>query len=243
MPQVRYVGSNAENWLEVKPDDGGKNLSLPFGLKVSFLSREQGRDKFVVLEGVNKGKHCSVSVKSPTTSYLVTGLTHLPAGLVTFDLKSQSLKFGGQGPFNAFSGGGALGYTPVAVGSYKLAIPAFPSAQTRVQYARWTRFHRSWFRIGIELTGSRFLHPGQISEGCVTVRAFPFDGQSGQGLPQGFDDLSTFAAGEMKGLVGVPGPSNPAPIMRYDDLYRYLILRRDGDQSVGRLIVTNGGRH
>lgn len=182
MSQVRFIESNDDNWLEVKPDGGGENFSLPSGLKVSFTHRERGRDHFLVLEGVNKGKRANVRVKSPTTSHLVIGVAHLPPGLVTFDLKSQTLRIPLHGLINAFSGYGGI-FTAVKPGTYRLAIPAFPSKQTRPQYSKWTRFHKSWFRIGLDVREDRFLHAGQISEGCVTVRAFDYDGRSGTAVP------------------------------------------------------------
>lgn len=206
---------------------------------MSFLGRAKQRDSFAILEGVHKGQRASVSQKSETTSFLSKTIKHLPAGRVEFDLRTQTLKYGNLGPFNAFSGGGVRGFTPVPVGNYDLAIPAFPTAQTRAAYGRWTRFHRTWFRIGTNLNGSRFLHPGQISDGCVTIRQFIYTGKPGSTLPDGFGDLATAAATSDRALIGLPVPERAAPILGYDDIYRYLILRRASNQSVGKLIVTN----
>ena len=242
MSEIRYVEEvPPDNWLLVRLASN-ERISLPYGVKVEFTARTDRRDNFKILEGVHKGKSASVSEKSPTTSYLVSNVRHLPSGNVEFDLKSQAVKFGNLGPFNAFSGGGYNGFTPVAAGRYALAIPAFPTAQTRSEYSQWTRLHRSWFRIGTDLSGSRFLHPGQISDGCVTVRAFIYDGAPGASLPNGFSDLPGFVNGPAKGLLGLPLPARRAPVVGYDELYRYLILRRGSDLSVGTLTVTDTGR-
>jgi hypothetical protein len=98
---------------------------------------------------------------------------------------------------------------------YALAIPAYPSAQTRSAYGAWCRHHNLWFRIGVATTGSRFLHPGAISDGCVTVRQFVYDPSKGK-PPAGFA---------------------PAPCISWDVMVDALILARASDQAVGTLIV------
>ena len=229
---VKYVDKlPPDNWLTVKTEPGGERISLPFGLKVEVSGSAGGREHFTILEGVNKDKRCSV-VQKTGGSHFTTGLKHKPAGSIVFNLAAQTLTYGGIGPYNAFSGGGVAGFTPVPKGSYALAIPAFPTAQTRAEYSHWTKFHRTWFRIGVNLSGSRFFHPGEISEGCVTVRQFAFDPAATQ--PDGFSDLPRLPGG----LTGVPQPSHQAPVIGWDTLYNYLILARASDQSVGSLVVT-----
>lgn len=249
MAEIRYVAAfpTAANWLLVQTDKGAR-ISLPYGLKVSFLGRTGNRDTFQILEGVNKGARASVAQKGPNDSYLTPAIQQLPPAEVRFDSKSQRLTFGGRGPVNAFSGMGSgveagreTRYTPVPPGMYELAIPAYPSAQTRVQYGQWTRFHQTWFRIGLNTSGSRFLHAGEISDGCVTIRQFLYDGQPGTPLPSGFDDLAGAAHSSNRGLIGLPLPAKPVSTISFDDIYNYLILRRLNDQAVGRLYVTNNG--
>jgi hypothetical protein len=249
MSDIRYVDEvpSTANWLTVTLD-GGKQVSLPYGLQVEFLDRKNNRDNFRILEGVNKGLLASVIAKGADASYLVSSIRHLPPGAVYFDSKSQRLKFGTRGPVNAFSGSGTgnengrpVTYTPVPKGVYDLAIPAFPSAQTRSQYGVWTKYHKTWFRIGTNLSGSRFLHAGQISDGCVTVRQFLYDGRQGVAMPSGFADLPHVAGSSNQGLIGLPLASAPAPVISFDEIYRYLILRRLNDQAVGKLYVTDTG--
>jgi len=232
---IYYVGQvPPENWLLVKPASGA-NISVPYGLKLKSIELRNGRRYFEILEGVHIGKVVSITA-SGAQSYLTTELRHQPGGPVVFDLAKQTILFGGQGPYNAFSGGGSMGFTPVSRGQFKLAIPAFPTAQTRPQYSTWTRYHRSWFRIGIDVSGSRFLHPGAISEGCVTVRQFIYDPGSSTPPPQGFGDLPDLAANH-PGLIGLPLPATRAATISWDRIYDYLILRRLDEQSVGTLTV------
>ena len=217
-----YVDQIApDNWLTVKTEPSGVRISLPYGLKLELTGTTGGREQFTVLEGINEGKRCSVTQKDGGGSYLTANLRHRPAGTVVFDLAAQSLTFGDRGPYNAFSGGGFQEFTPVAKGQYPLAIPAFPTAQTRPAYLRWTKFHRTWFRIGTDPSGSRFLHPGEISEGCVTVRQFAFN-PAEPNQPEGFSDLR----GMPGGATGVPLPQQQAPVIGWDTIYYYLRAER-----------------
>jgi len=124
----------------------------------------------------------------------------------------------------------------VPPGSHLLAIPAYPSAQTRPAYSTWTKYHNLWFRIGTSLTGSRFLHPGAISDGCVTVRQFVYDPASNSPPPE-FSDLVR-GASTAPGLLGLPLPAQRAPTISWDEIVEALILSRLDDQAVGRLMVT-----
>lgn len=249
MSETRYVAASpSDNWLLIQLD-GGERVSLPYGLKVEFHGRSKQRDSFTIAEGVHKGKRGSVVQKSANESYLTATLAHLPGGRILFDTKSQRLKFGNSGPYNAFSGSGpgvengrAVTYTAVAPGSYALAIPAYPSNKTRAAYGQWTRYHKTWFRLGLDHRGSRFLHAGEISDGCVTVRQFVHEFKpNSPPVPSGFEDLANAAGSRSQGLLGLPLPARPAPAISFDRIYDYLILRRLNDQAVGTLLVTNDG--
>jgi len=128
-----------------------------------------------------------------------------------------------------------LGFTQITPGTYDLAIPAYPSARTRAAYGRWCRYHNLWFRIGTATTGSRFLHAGAISEGCVTVRQFLYDPALGK-PPDGFKDMENLAK-TAPGLIGLPLPTDRAPCIGWDEVVEALILCRKSDQAVGTLIV------
>jgi hypothetical protein len=220
-----------DNWLLVQLD-GGLRQSLPYGLKVSVSREQGGRTYFQILEGVHKGKNASVS-QGP---YITTNLAHQPPGQIKFDRTKQQLWYGSSGPFSAFSGAFDH-FTQVSPGSYDLQIPDAPHSATRAAYYRYTNYHKTWFRIGLSLAGSRYLHVGEISEGCVTVRAFVADVRAGGGQPQGFDDLPGLSQSS-PGAIGMPYPRDMAPLAKWDSLYDYLILRRASDQSVGKLTVT-----
>ena len=209
--------------------------SVPYGLKIARTGAKNGREFFSILEGVHKGKTASIG-GAGAAAYFTTGIYHRQPVSVRFDLKSQSLRLPGIGPVNAFSGGGHGGFTPVPRGVYQLAIPAYPSAQTRAAYSKWCKHHNLWFRIGTSTTGSRFLHPGAISDGCVTVRQFLYDPTKGK-PPAGFGDLEQGSI-TSPGLIGLPLPPSPAPCIGWDTIVDALILARYNDQAVGTLTVT-----
>jgi hypothetical protein len=200
---IRYVAKTSDCWLRVKLEGGGI-LSVPYGLKVERIETKNRREYFRILEGVDVGKIASVQSDNDQ-GYLTTDVEHQPGAVIRFDRKKQSFHVGGRGPFNAFSGGGHAGFTPVVAGTYPLAIPAYPSAQTRPAYNAFCRYHNVWFRIGVATTGSRFLHAGAISEGCVTVRQFLYDPRKTK-PPAGFGDLEKLAK-TMPGLIGLPLPA------------------------------------
>lgn len=233
MAEIRYVSKvGRDAWLRVKLDSGG-DISLPYCLKVKWEKTSQGRDYFEIMEGPYKGQKASVSQQMPGQSYLVTNLKQLPGGTVKFDVANQSLWYGAKGPFNAFSGAFAA-FTKVPPGTYALAIPDAPHSATRPEYYNYTDYHKTWFRLGTSTSGSRYLHVGEISEGCVTVRAFMFNPSAAP--PAGFSDLPGLAT-TTPGAIGFPYTSSPAPLASWNDIYDYLINRRRDDQSVATLAV------
>ncbi len=241
---ISYVAKNNDYWLNVQLKDG-QIVALPFGLKIDrtgqainpTTKKPDGREHFKILEGVNKGKLAHINATGPAAEkHFDATIRHTSGVTVTFNLAKQSLMFAGRGPANAFSGGGHMGYTPVSAGSYQLAIPAFPSKQTRAAYNTWCKHHNLWFRIGVSVAGSRFLHPGAISEGCVTVRQFLYDPASGS-PPAGFTDLAGLAT-SAPGLIGLPLPKTRVACVGWDAIVDALILSRLNDQAVGTLVVT-----
>lgn len=223
-----------DGWLTVILTATNKKISLPQQLKCQLSSSTPIRDSFQILEGAYKGQMASVARKSPSASYLVPYHRHLGPATVRFDRAKQALWYGKHGPFSAFSGGGG-GFSQIAPGSYSLQIPDSPHDKTRSAYGTYhARHHKTWFRIGASPSGSRYLHVGEISEGCVTFRPFTFSPTAPP--PQGFEDLPAMSK-DNPGWLGLPSPSAPAPVGSWDSLYDYLIGRRAGDQSVGTLTV------
>ena len=232
---IRYIAKTEDYWLKAKLETGVVR-SLPYGLKVDLAVIKDGREHFQILEGVYKGKKASVTARAGQ-SYLTTNIQHCPPMVVRFNLKNQTIYFGADGPYNAFSDGGHDSYTPISPGTYLLAIPSHPADAPRPAYKAYSWFYKVWFRIGIETSGTRFLHTGMISHGCVTVRTFDYKPDDGKVLPAGFTDLAQEAK-DRPGLLGLPFPKEPQLTIDWDDIVNELILRRFNDQAVGQLVVT-----
>ena len=224
-------------WISIKPegkDKGKKNQRVTFGLKVLWKGMDQGREYFTVLEGDLKGLEASVLALSSSTSIsrFSKTLKHLPAGHVRFDVKKQAIWIGDKGPFNAFSGGGFTGsngvkYTSIPPGKYFLCIPDYDHVTPNRgrPYDRWSTCFLTWFRttaIGNDGTYSRYLHAGELSDGCVTVRAFVYDSKHPD---PDFSDLPEKEK-TIPGFMGLPYSKEILPTIGWDEIYDYLILRR-----------------
>jgi hypothetical protein len=224
-------------WIAIRlegKDKGKKNQPVTYGLKVLWKGMDKGREYFTVLEGELKGIEASVVAFSSNSnaSRFSKNIKHLPGGHVKFDVAKQAIWFGDKGPFNAFSGGGFINekgipMTPISPGKYFLCIPdADHAGPNRGRpYGRWSKCYETWFKItaiGNDGTYSRFLHTGELSDGCVTVRAFVYDSKHPD------PDFSDLPRKEkvIPGFLGLPYPKNVLPTIGWDDIYDYLILRR-----------------
>ena len=239
-PVIRYVSDRVslDGWLMVRPE-GGANISLPSYLKVSVYQEKPDRTYFTILEGAHKGVKASVSTtKGPP--YLVESFVYSPAGTVRINLSKQSLWYGAAGPFSAFSGAwkaGAVTYTAIPRGNYLLQIPDSPHQSNR--YSAYTQYQTTWFRImgnGLGPDSSRYLHAGELSDGCVTVRAFHLDPKA-KSQPHGFEDWANVPDTQVGGF-GFPLPAGQRPpFASWNNIYKYLIKSRGPSDYVGSLVV------
>lgn len=161
---IRYVtNADGKGWLIVRHANKSTYPPLPQYLKVNHQKTELGRDHFVIMEGRNKGKFASVSIKASNDSYLASGASpHTIAATVKFNITTGKLWYGNLGPINTKTMTG----NPVPVGKHNLEIP-YEAHSLGTGYQALSKYAKTWFRIGH--SGDRFLHPGRISAGCVTV--------------------------------------------------------------------------
>jgi hypothetical protein len=165
---IRYV-TNADNkgWLKVRYTNNSTYPPLPQHLKVNHQKTENGRDYFVIMAGRNKGKSASVKLKGTNVSYLTTTPPpHTGSAVVKFNITSGKLWYGSHGPVSAKTMPG----NPVPVGKHDLEIP-YEVHSLASSYLGQSKYATTWFRVGHG--GDRFLHPGRISAGCVTVTNIP----------------------------------------------------------------------
>lgn len=167
---IEKLGGNG--WLRVKLNDGF-TWPLPEFLKV-LVTKSEDREEFQILEGRFKGKKASVKKKgwrwdqwdwdmSFFEDDVRQGHPHRGAAEMTFYTKSEKLKIIGLGEFNAFT----QGNNPPPTGRHDIEIPYEPHSLGG-SYTGQARYAKTWFRIGH--SGDRFLHCGQGSLGCITVR-------------------------------------------------------------------------
>ena len=164
---IRYITDHRYyGWLKVKFDQTGKITPLPRGLKVELTKIEKNREYFKVLEGHYQGYFASVKLEDGKNSYLTTKIKHLEPVRLTFYQQEQRLVIPGLGEYKVKM----YNHNKIPLGVYDLQIPDDPkyiSDSRNAYYMRFSKFFKSWFRIGN--SGDRYLHMGTDSAGCITV--------------------------------------------------------------------------
>lgn len=159
----KYIVGGGDGWLNVKRDPSGEIIALPEYLKVELTSIANGREYFTVLEGPERTKKFSVlagNLRGGNPGY------RGPASLV-FSLSQRTL---------TYSGGRATAFShpdnPIHVGTHPIQILDFPHPHGR-NYLGTTPYALNWFYLGhgnaVPGNNDRYLHPGTLSAGCVTV--------------------------------------------------------------------------
>lgn len=156
------TNADGKGWLIVKWSDGSTVPALPQFLLVDSIKTEGGRDYFKVLEGPRLGKEASVKRKSDGGSYLGTGNPTESAATVKFNRTTGQLWYGDSGPIKATTQAG----NPAPLGLHDIEIPDEVHRMGE-PYQIDSPFATTWFRVGH--AGDRYLHPGRVSAGCVTV--------------------------------------------------------------------------
>ncbi|MFD0862135.1 hypothetical protein ACFQ1M_07935 [Sungkyunkwania multivorans] len=168
---VEKLGGNG--WLRVRFDDG-LVWPIPEFLRVK-VNKTGDRESFQVLEGRMAGKTATVKKKGwewtswdwdrsyfEQSVHLGKGCPHTGSASVTFYRLTERLEVTGLGTFNAITDT----RNPTPLGSFDLEIPYEPHPGGGY-YTSDSKYAKTWFRVGH--SGDRFLHPGRISAGCITV--------------------------------------------------------------------------
>ncbi len=168
---VKHVAfTDEKGWLIVKYNDGSTYPPLPQYLRVDYLKSEGGRDFFKIVEGKSSGKEASVRHKQDGGSFLADGDPTLNEGIIHFVIETKQLFYrDGEnwiGPITTVTDPS----NPVPIGTHDIEIPDEIHDKAR-SYISQTPFAETWFRIGHD--GDRYLHPGSITLGCVTVTDIP----------------------------------------------------------------------
>lgn len=168
-PGVCHITTDNSGWLNVRLGRDGGIFALPKYLRVDFIKRENGRDFFRIKEGVNRGREASVNARSDSASWLSSdSVDYHPAVMLTFKKSEKTL----QTPVGNIDAN-TDATNPIANGEHPIHIPDFPHGLGR-RYTQSASIATVWFFLGtaqraVQGTNDRYLHPGAISEGCVTV--------------------------------------------------------------------------
>jgi hypothetical protein len=163
MAARRYTSAGMDGWLNVRREPSGIIIALPEHIATELESTSNGRDYFIAREGVERGNRFSVKegyLKPQTPAYR-------SAAMIQFSLSRKIL---------TYSGGRASAFTkdinPIKTGTHPIQIPDFPH-NLGATYLANTPYAKNWFylRHGNAIIGKndRYLHPGGVSDGCITV--------------------------------------------------------------------------
>ena len=158
--------TNPDDWLRVRLNDG-RTVALPSYLKVKLEEIKDGREYFKILEGAYRGKKASVKQQKHflgvvSGSYFTTSCRRRPPAVLNFDREAEKLSIEGLGTYHAITEN-----NPISKGTYDLEIPDAPH-DGGSYYLNYSRYAKTWFRIGH--SGDRYLHPGERSAGCISVK-------------------------------------------------------------------------
>ena len=148
-----------KGWLIVK-FAGESDKSLPAYIKLKIEHIDTEREYFTILEGAYRGMSASVKVSKDHSLRLITGIKHEPLARITYSISKKILTLKGKkykaddDPKN-----------PWGKGLYDIEIPDHPH-EGGLKYPETGR-GTVWFKIGH--SGERYLHPGRVSAGCISV--------------------------------------------------------------------------
>lgn len=159
----RYTSAGRDGWLNVKREPSGAITALPEFIHVELESSSDDRDFFIVKEGIESGNRFSVK-----TGHLQPGTpAYRAAANLQFSLGRKLL---------TYPGGQVTAHThernPIPVATHPVQIPDFPHP-LGTGYIDKTPYAKNWFYLGhghaIPGNNDRYLHPGSVSAGCITV--------------------------------------------------------------------------
>ncbi len=185
---VNKVGS--DGWLQARAGDSGVLLPLSKYTKVTLTESRSGRTYFKVMDGLAKGRTLSLAdanakeylgstAPQPTLATIVVTYGKYIEGWVSaaregqkLDQQMATLEVAGitaQVTMNSVWG---TGFTPLPAGTYVVLLPDAPHKADMTRFYRRVapglKFDQVWFPIKYG-DNSRYVHVGNVSDGCVTV--------------------------------------------------------------------------
>jgi hypothetical protein len=191
--EILYVNKIGEDgWLQARLGDSSTRLSLCKYTKVKLLESKKGITYFKVLDGSSTGKILSLmdaNVREylgkmpPLSSGLEVVVTYGKYEAQWVSKARENQKLDQQWAILTAGGlqvnvtmntvwGTPENYTPLPVGEYTIRLPDSPHNKNMTGFYRKAepslKYDQVWFPIEYG-NNSRYVHVGNVSEGCVTV--------------------------------------------------------------------------
>ena len=157
---IRYTPDEGDGWLKVKLEDNYSEESLPAYLKVKIERADTKREYFTILEGPYRGRPASVKLRDNGSSWFLTGVKHEPLARIVYSISKKTLTLKGK-KYKADDDS----ENPWEKGLYDIEVPDHPHGPG-LRYPEAKR-GTVWFKIGHG--GERYLHPGRVSAGCISI--------------------------------------------------------------------------
>lgn len=158
---IKYVPNKGDGWLKIILQDSKKTEALPAYLKVKTNNKNNGREYFTILEGPYRGRIASVELNENGSSQFISGVKKTSMVLASYSISQKILVLNGK-KYQATDHPDA----PLEKRLYDIEMPDAPHLGG-VAYMDKARLAKIWFRIGH--SGSRYLHTGRVSLGCLTI--------------------------------------------------------------------------
>ena len=158
--EVEWCTPDTEDGWLVTHDKQEKPVSLPAYIMVRPISIKNGREYFIPLEGVNRGELLSAPLKNDNSSYLISDVKHEPAISAQYSISEKVFILNGK-KYKADDDS----KNPWQKGFYDIEIPDHPHGGG-LNYPE-AKKGTVWFKIGH--SGERYLHPGLVSAGCISI--------------------------------------------------------------------------
>lgn len=161
--------ADGHGWLVVKYDDNLTYPPLPQYTLVEQTDIKDERVYFKILNGRSKGKIASLTIDNASTYFTEAKGDYAKAAKLYYNRKEGLLRYGNS-RLSQEAGLACRLYpgNPPPTGLFELEIPD-EIHPIGVPYYSSSKYAATWFRIGHH--GDRYLHPGNMSLGCVTVTA------------------------------------------------------------------------
>lgn len=187
---VNKVGS--DGWLQALAEGSNQRLSLFKYTKVSAVQSRGGRTYFTVMEGAAKGRVMSLTDANAKEHLGLIAPKATPAHItVTYGKYEESwysqarnerlpqqtavLDVAGIKSTVTMNTVWGTGFFPLPPGTYTVLLPDVPHDANMTRFYRRVEpqltFDQVWFPI-LFGNNSRYVHIGNVSDGCVTVMDF-----------------------------------------------------------------------